>query len=152
MQTEGAYIHGLHMQGARWCSEKNLIQESHPKVLFDQLPVILLRPTIKSSISTGLHYKCPVYKTSLRRGLLSTTGHSTNYVLTILIPSDVNENHWINRGKLAKIPNFQCHKRVNHHTVSIKASRRYVSWMTDDAEIHKQLQTADYFLNLNFIF
>jgi dynein heavy chain len=77
------------------------IGESKPKILFDMLPIILLKPGQQDKFKPRPSYTCPVYKTSARRGVLSTTGHSTNFVLYIEIPSKNTQKHWINRGVAA---------------------------------------------------
>jgi hypothetical protein len=72
--------------------------ESRPKVLWDVIPVIWIIPTDKSLLKVGSRYICPLYKTSERHGILSTTGHSTNYVLSILMNTKEPPSHWIKRG------------------------------------------------------
>ncbi len=95
---EGQYINGLYLEGARWDPDQSTIAESQPRILFDSLPIIWLKPGEKSKFKIEGTYECPVYKTSARRGVLSTTGHSTNYVMSMRIPTNVGEDVWIRRG------------------------------------------------------
>jgi dynein heavy chain len=89
------------MDGARWDEDLKCLNESYSKMLYSKVPYILLLPTnTKKEPSLSESYTCPVYKTSIRRGILSTTGHSTNYVLSITLPIEksTDSDHWVKRG------------------------------------------------------
>jgi hypothetical protein len=48
------------------------------------MPTIWLKPCLDTeNMQQPGEYMCPTYKTSIRKGTLSTTGHSTNYVRAI---------------------------------------------------------------------
>uniref|UniRef100_A0A670IKK4 Dynein axonemal heavy chain 1 n=1 Tax=Podarcis muralis TaxID=64176 RepID=A0A670IKK4_PODMU len=96
--TEGCYIHGLFLEGARWDPMFFQLAESRPKELYTEMAVLWLVPVPNRKPPTKGIYLCPIYKTLTRAGTLSTTGHSTNYVIAVEIPSSKPQRHWIKRG------------------------------------------------------
>jgi len=95
---DGVYSYGIFFEACKWDWDKWIIGESDPKVLYVPVPLVLLLPCKKAEARDFPHYMCPCYKVSTRKGVLSTTGHSTNFVMSIMIPSEHNESHWIKRG------------------------------------------------------
>jgi len=108
---DGCFVYGLYLDGASWDWDRNLLAESQPKQLFCPMPILWFKPTRMRDLkkkkadhregagdAATTNYLCPVYKTSRRAGSLSTTGHSTNYVLTAQLPTDKAEQHWVLRG------------------------------------------------------
>jgi dynein heavy chain len=98
LPSYGVYIYGLFMEGARFDRTIMMMAESIPNELFDRMPVIWLKPMRRDEYEPSNVYECPLYKTSIRAGTLSTTGHSTNFVVTLDVPTDKDPDHWIRRG------------------------------------------------------
>lgn len=78
------------LQGAGWDDASLTLRDSSPGVLYVPCPRIVLLPrTARAppafSGDATTRYECPVYKTTERRGHLSTTGHSTNFVMVMQV-------------------------------------------------------------------
>lgn len=52
-------------------------------MLFEELPVVWFLPQKDRVHESKTIYMCPLYKVPSRKGTLSTTGHSTNYITSI---------------------------------------------------------------------
>mgnify|MGYP000067473068 CR=1 FL=1 len=109
--ADGCYIYGLFLEGARYDAETKAVNDSLPKQLYTELPPLHLLPIQDRAAPTEGVYMCPVYKILSRCGTLSTTGHSTNFVMWIELPSDrknivnnvgkVDTDVWIKAGVAA---------------------------------------------------
>ncbi|KAH9591062.1 Dynein heavy chain 5, axonemal [Schistosoma haematobium] len=96
--TEGAYIHGLFLEGAEF-DQKNLrLTESKPKILYQPMPVIHIQAVDISKdkeISKEMlknFYVCPVYKKPCRTNLTYVTS------LYLRCPPNKSVDHWVLRG------------------------------------------------------
>jgi dynein heavy chain len=61
------------------------------------MPLIRFIPT-QTPTKRDKYYACPLYKTTARAGTLSTTGQSTNFVVTLYIPTDRSSDYWLAKG------------------------------------------------------
>ena len=96
---DGVIVWGLFLEGARWDIPQDSLAESKPKELFTSYVPIWLNPVQnREPVDPSKTLMCPCYKILTRKGVLSTTGHSTNFVMTVEVPTKVPPSHWIKRG------------------------------------------------------
>ncbi|KAM7067437.1 dynein axonemal heavy chain 9 [Molossus nigricans] len=86
---EGAYIHGLFMEGARWDVQAGVITEAKLKDLTPPMPVMFIKaiPTDKQDCRSV--YPCPVYKTCQR---------GPTYVWTFNLKTKESPSKWVLAG------------------------------------------------------
>jgi dynein heavy chain len=95
---DGINVIGPYIEGCKWDSEAKKLEESDPKVLYTKCPPVWYKPCKVEEMSKMKVYECPMYKTSVRKGVLMTTGHSTNFVLKMRMPTKKDASHWTLRG------------------------------------------------------
>ena len=97
---DGVLCSGLNLEGARWCFDTHMVVESRIGEMYTMLPIIHFKPATGHVCPKGF-YACPVYKTAERKGVLSTTGMSTNFVVAVELPSSVEPERWVLAGVAA---------------------------------------------------
>jgi dynein heavy chain len=63
---DGAQVHGLHLDGARWDAGRNALTDADASELYPEMPVLLLRGVQPHEVPTIDVYDCPVYATTAR--------------------------------------------------------------------------------------
>jgi dynein heavy chain len=94
---DGVYISGLFMEGGRWDKKKAGLADSAIGELFSPVPVLHFIPA-ENVVTNADDYDCPLYKTNVRAGVLSTTGQSTNFILCVSLPTKKPANYWVLQG------------------------------------------------------
>ena len=105
---DGVLCSGMYLEGARVAlsegdGDEGILQlkDQLPRQLVSELPVIHFLPE-PNHVINETYYVCPVYKVSTRQGVLSTTGMSTNFVVSIELPRGAQtSSYWILRGTAA---------------------------------------------------
>uniref|UniRef100_A0A4W3HQF7 Dynein heavy chain 9, axonemal n=1 Tax=Callorhinchus milii TaxID=7868 RepID=A0A4W3HQF7_CALMI len=86
---EGAYVHGLYMEGARWDTQVGIITDSRLKELTPAMPVIFIKAIPVDKQDTRNMYPCPVYKTPQR---------GPTYVWTFNLKTKERSAKWVLAG------------------------------------------------------
>jgi dynein heavy chain len=95
--TDGAYVMGMFFDGAKWDADAWALTDCDSNAVYTPCPVVHLCPKV-DFVQPKNDYKCPVYRTAERAGVLSTTGHSTNFVVALNLPSNEDQKKWTMRG------------------------------------------------------
>ena len=95
---DGINVVGMYLEGCKWNAAIHSLDESDPKILFVKAPMFWFKPCKTTEMEKRQFYEAPIYRTTERKGVLMTTGHSTNFILMLRIPTVQDPSHWIKRG------------------------------------------------------
>lgn len=98
--AEGVFINGLWMEGAAWNRHECMLQESEPKTLYIQLPILLVSANHKTAEAQNRKdtygvqgpYDCPCYRYRAR------TDRYFIFLVTLKCTAEKNPSFWTLRG------------------------------------------------------
>ena len=93
----GAYVLGIFSDAWRWDNANHVMADSLPGEPYSELPVILFLPEPFHKTPKEFH-KIPLYRTTIRAGVISPLGASSNYVLSIEARTDKDSDYWVLKG------------------------------------------------------
>jgi dynein heavy chain len=85
---DGAFIHGLYLEGARWSKDRGELERAKPREMYCPMPVVLVKAVPANTSISGV-YDCPVYKTQ-RRG--------PTYVFSAQLKTKFPSAKWVMAG------------------------------------------------------
>jgi len=89
---EGAYVHGLTLEGARWDTKAGVLKASNPKELRCPLPVVKIVPVHSDKYDSRGYYLCPVYANMQRANVYSA--QVSSFTLKLHKDDATNPNRW----------------------------------------------------------
>ena len=97
---DGVLCSGMMLEGAKWDPDAAMVVDSVLGEMYTPLPIVHFIPAVGHVIAPT-SYACPIYKTAVRKGVLSTTGMSTNFVVAVELPTAVDPDTWVLAGVAA---------------------------------------------------
>ena len=93
----------MFIDSGRWDAKSGSLVDAAPRRMYERLPTLHFGITSLTEGTAGADkkqnvYEAPLYKEALRKGVLSTTGRSSNYVLSVSLKTDREPEHFIRRG------------------------------------------------------
>ncbi|NWY63743.1 DYH9 protein, partial [Erithacus rubecula] len=86
---EGAYVHGLFMEGARWDLQAGTITDARLQELTPAMPVLFIKAIPGDKQDSRALYPCPLYRTRQR---------GPTYVWTLNLKTKENPSKWVLAG------------------------------------------------------
>lgn len=95
--ARGCYVYGIFSDAWRWDSEAEVMADSLPGEPYDHLPVLHFLPEPYHKKPDDFH-SVPMYRTTIRAGVISSLGASSNYVLSVEMRSAQESDYWLLKG------------------------------------------------------